>query len=156
VHLFPAGAKAEGYNGRVEESHRYEEGPRRPPVTRALADALWQRCPNCHRGRLFCGWLNRMFPRCPVCGLSYFRESGYYLGGMILTYIFAVMVLIPVYLATLLLPGVPAVTSLSDNQKFVLWLLFTILLSVLFVRPAYSLWLALDFWVDPWTPQEPK
>ena len=60
------------------------------------------------------------------------------------------------YLATLLLPGVPAVTALSDNEKFVFWLLFTILLSLLFVRPAYSLWLALDFWVEPWTPEEPK
>jgi uncharacterized protein (DUF983 family) len=139
----------------MEESHAREGGPQRPPVVEALRDAFWQRCPNCHRGRLFRGWLNRMFPRCPVCGLSYFRESGYYLGGMILTYIFAVMVLIPVYLATLLLPGLPA-TGLSDNAQFLLWLLFTILLSVFFVRPAYSLWLALDFWVEPWSPEEPK
>jgi uncharacterized protein (DUF983 family) len=139
----------------MEDSDRYEGGPGRPPVSRALRDALWQRCPNCHKGRLFRGWPNRMFQRCPVCGLSYFRESGYYIGGMILTYIFAVMVLIPVYLATLLLPNLPA-TSLSDNEKFVLWLLFTILLSLLFVRPAYSLWLALDFWVEPWTPETTK
>jgi uncharacterized protein (DUF983 family) len=139
----------------MEESHSREGGTARPPVVQALKDAFWQRCPNCHRGRLFRGWPNRMFPRCPVCGLSYFRESGYYLGGMILTYIFAVMVLIPVYLATLLLPGLPAI-PLSDNKKFVFWLLFTLLLSVLFVRPAYSLWLALDFWVEPWTPEELK
>jgi hypothetical protein len=65
------------------------------------------------------------------------------------------MVLIPVYLATLLLPDLPS-TSLSDNEKFVLWILFTILLSLLFVRPAYSLWLALDFWVEPWTPEDLK
>jgi uncharacterized protein (DUF983 family) len=123
----------------------------RPPLTRALRYALRLRCPNCHQGRLFRGWPNRMFQRCPVCGLSYFRESGYYLGGMILTYIFAVVVLIGVYLTSLLLPGIPTL-PISDNAKFLLWILFTILLSMLFVRPAYSLWLALDFWLEPWTP----
>jgi hypothetical protein len=96
-----------------------------------------------------------MFQRCPVCGLSYFRESGYYLGGMILTYTFAVMVLIAVYLATLLVPGIPTL-PISDNAKFVLWILFTVLLSMLFVRPAYSLWLGIDFWIEPWTPEQTK
>lgn len=127
----------------------------RPPLVPTLAYALRLRCPNCHRGRLFRGWPNRMFSHCPVCGLSYFRESGYYLGGMILTYIFAVIVLIGVYLASLLVPGLPAL-PISDNAKFLLWILFTVLLSLLFVRPAYSLWLALDFWLEPWTPEEIK
>jgi uncharacterized protein (DUF983 family) len=128
---------------------------RRPPFTRAILYALRQRCPYCHQGRLFRGWPNRMFRRCPVCGLSYFRESGYYLGGMILTYVFAVVVLIAVYLATLLLPGVPTL-PVSDNAKFGLWILFTVFLSLIFVRPAYSLWLAVDFWIEPWTPEEIK
>lgn len=127
----------------------------RPPLLRAIGYALRQRCPNCHQGPIFRGWPNRVYPRCPHCGLSYFREPGYYIGGMILTYIFAVMVLIAVYLATLLLPGMPH-TSLSENETFALWILFTVLLSFLFVRPAYSLWLALDFWIEPWTPEETK
>lgn len=137
----------------MQRHHSYELGPARPPLLRAVSYALRQRCPNCHQGRLFRGWPNRMFPRCPVCGLSYFRESGYYLGGMILTYVFAVVVLIGVYLTTLLLPGVPTL-PVSDNVKFLLWILFTLLLALLFVRPAYSLWLALDFWLEPWKPGE--
>jgi hypothetical protein len=24
------------------------------------------------------------------------------------------------------------------------------------MRPSYSLWLSLDFWIDPWQPDEPK
>lgn len=143
------------YNGRVERQHSYEVGPARPPLIRAIGYAFKLRCPNCHQGRLFRGWPNRMFPRCPVCALSYFREAGYYLGGMILTYVFAVVVLIGVYLTTLLLPGVPTL-PVSDNIKFLLWILFTLLLSLVFVRPAYSLWLALDFWLEPWTPEEAK
>jgi uncharacterized protein (DUF983 family) len=133
----------------------FEEGPVRPPLIQALRYALLQRCPNCHRGRLFRGWFNHVLPRCPNCGLSYFREAGYYLGGMILTYVFAVVVLLAVYLTALMLPGAH-LTALSDNEKFSLWILFTLLLITLFVRPAYSLWLALDFWLDPWSPEQPK
>jgi uncharacterized protein (DUF983 family) len=129
--------------------------PRRPPLVLAVSYALRQRCPNCHQGRLFRGWPNRMFRQCPVCGLSYFRESGYYLGGMILTYVFAVAVLIAVYLASLLIPGAPTL-PISDNTKFLLWIAFTVVLSLLFVRPAYSLWLALDFWLEPWSPGAAK
>lgn len=74
---------------------------------------------------------------------------------MILTYVFAVVVLIGVYLATLLVPGIPTL-AIPDNAKTALWLLFTIALSLLFVRPAYSLWLGLDFWLEPWTPEDTK
>ena len=45
---------------------------------------------------------------------------------------------------------------MSDNTKFLLWIAFTVVLSLLFVRPAYSLWLALDFWLEPWPPGAAK
>ena len=51
----------------------------------AVKNALRCRCPNCHRGPLFRNRLNGVLPNCPSCGLSYFRESGYYVGGMINT-----------------------------------------------------------------------
>jgi uncharacterized protein (DUF983 family) len=126
----------------------------RPPFRQALRRGLSLHCPHCGKGRLFRGWLNQVLPRCPHCGLSYFRESGYYLGGMILTYVSVVLVLVAVYLVSFLLPGMQ-LRGISDNEKFVLWIGFTVVLAFLFVRPAYSLWLALDFWVDPWEP-DPK
>ena len=127
------------------------EGPMRPPIRAALSNALQCRCPNCREGAVFRGWPNRVWPRCPVCGLSYFRESGYYLAGMILTYAATAGVLIPAYLISLLLPDMKAVT---ENERFALWSLFAICLTLIFVRPAYSLWLSLDFWIDPWHPGE--
>jgi hypothetical protein len=70
---------------------------------------------------------------------------------MILTYAATAGVLIPTYLISLLLPDMKAVT---ENERFALWSLFAIFLTLIFVRPAYSLWLSLDFWIDPWHPGE--
>ena len=94
-----------------------------------------------------------MLPRCPHCGLSYFRESGYYLGGMIITYIFTAFILVAAYLVSLLFPGVDI---FLENFNFIFWTSLAIVLTLVLMRPAYSLWLSLDFWIDPWQPDEPK
>lgn len=123
----------------------------RPPFRRALATALRLRCPNCREGALFGNWLNKILPRCPKCGLPYHPESGYYLGGMIITYVLTAAVLVPLYLITLILPDAGFVSA----HPTLFWPGLAIALAFLFVRPAYSLWLALDFWVDPWKPEKP-
>jgi uncharacterized protein (DUF983 family) len=118
-----------------------------------LVYALRYRCPNCHRGPIFKGRFNQVLIRCPNCGLGYFRESGYFVGGMILTYGLTIAVLIPVYLVT---PLVPELAWLSETMKYVLWISFTLLLAVLFVRPAYALWLSVDYWLEPWPAAKAK
>lgn len=94
-----------------------------------------------------------MLPRCPHCGLSYFREPGYFLGGMIITYIFTAFILLAAYLVSLLFSGAGI---FSENFKFVFWTCLAIFLTLMLMRPAYSLWLSLDFWIDPWQPDEPQ
>ena len=123
----------------------------RPPFGPAIWKALRLRCPYCGQGRIFRGWTNRVFPRCPHCGLRNFRESGYYLGGMIITYVLTAVVLLAVYLGSLLFPATPGV---SEGLLTTLWMTFGVLLTLAFVRPSYSLWLALDFWIAPWTPED--
>jgi uncharacterized protein (DUF983 family) len=88
----------------------------------------------------------RMFHNCPSCGLSYYPESGFYLGGMILNYIFTVLIVIPVYLVSLL---VPEFLPWSIDVKLLLWMAFTVALSLSFWRYTRSLWLALNYWVEP-------
>jgi len=95
-------------------------------------------------------WPNKICPTCLRCGLSFFREPGYYIGGMIITYGLTLMVVIPVFLVSLLLPDLK---SVSDDGRLALWLLFAVPLSLLLMPYAYSLWLHLDFWLEPWTPQ---
>ena len=119
---------------------------RRPRFIEALGYALRYRCPNCHSGPIFQGRFNHVRVRCPACGLPYFREPGYFVGGMILTYGFTVGVLVAIYM---LMPLLPDVAGISEPVKYALWIAFTLVLAVVFVRPAYALWLSVDYWLDP-------
>ncbi len=124
----------------------------RPPFRWTLACGLRQRCPCCGLGRLFAGvW--RMKRVCATCGLSYYRESGYFVGAMILNYAFTSFIVIALYVLNL---SRPEVSGLSLNTKVFLWLALTVALSLALVRPAYSLWLAFDYWLEPWEPGPPS
>jgi uncharacterized protein (DUF983 family) len=63
--------------------------PTRKGGLRALAGLLLamlrQRCPRCHKGRMFRGIITANDP-CPVCGLIFQREEGSYLGAMYVSY----------------------------------------------------------------------
>ena len=125
----------------------------RSDVRGLLLNALRCRCPNCRQGKVFRGWPNRVYPRCPSCGLSYFRESGYFLGGMIITYILTAFIIVILYLVSLALP---VARNFSENFTYGFWAVLAISLTLVLVRPSYSLWLALDYLIDPWLPNQPK
>lgn len=91
-----------------------------------------------------------MLARCPVCGLSYFRESGYYVGGMIVTYGITIVVLTILYFALLPFPDAHRLTA---DEKLGLWVVVAVILSLAFVRYGYSLWLSIDYWIEPWEPE---
>ena len=93
-----------------------------------------------------------MYSKCPECGLSYYPEQGYYLGAMIINYIATTALILGIFLLSLLLRDF---TSLTTNEKLVLWIAFAIVLSLALMRHAYSFWLGLDFWVTPRTPDPP-
>ena len=46
---------------------------------------LGQRCPRCREGAIYSG-LMKTRETCPVCGLGYYREGGYFLGAMYFSY----------------------------------------------------------------------
>lgn len=94
-----------------------------------------------------------MFRECPRCGLAYFRESGYYVGAMIINYALTAVVVTAAYLLLLLVPDLPGV---PHNAKIALWLAFAVVVSLSLMQHSYSFWLALDFWLDPWKPQTPS
>jgi uncharacterized protein (DUF983 family) len=65
---------------------------------------LGQRCPRCRKGQIFRGFT--MNDPCPVCGLIFQREEGYFLGAMYVSYVLSGALIIPFYLvAAALLPG---------------------------------------------------
>jgi uncharacterized protein (DUF983 family) len=117
----------------------------RPPISLLLGRAWRCVCPRCGAGSLFHRDV-RMHRRCPVCDLSYYPESGFYLGGMILNYVVTVWIVIALYLVSLL---VPDFVSWSINAKILVWMAFTVAVSLSLWRHTRSLWLALNYWVDP-------
>ncbi len=74
-------------------------------VGECVSGIVRQRCPRCRQGRLFRG-LFLMNDPCPVCGLFFEREEGYFFGAMYISYGLSCALLVPFYLiATALLPG---------------------------------------------------
>lgn len=73
-----------------------------PLRRRWVRGVLRRLCPRCGEGRVFSGLL-RMNEACPVCGLAFFREQGYFYGAMYFSYALGVAASAPVVVAGLLL-----------------------------------------------------
>jgi len=119
------------------------------PVFRDICGrAIRLRCPRCGKGKLYSGL--RMVHDCPSCGLSFYRESGYYVGAMIVNYGMTAAIVIVTYLVSLTLPVLwPA----SIDTKIWGWFAFAIVVSAALIRHSRSLWLAVDYWIEPWSPE---
>ncbi len=97
------------------------------------------RCPRCGAGRMFApglkGCLGALNPTCPVCGLRFLREAGYFLGAMYISYGLGVVTVLPVAIV------LAVVMTISTLQ--------TLLSLPLFLRFSRVLWLHVDFAFDP-------
>ena len=62
-----------------------------------LGALVKQRCPRCLQGPVFAG-LFHMHAQCPVCGLSFEREPGYFTGALYLSYGLGILTTAPVWL----------------------------------------------------------
>jgi uncharacterized protein (DUF983 family) len=101
------------------------------------------RCPRCGEGRMFRGAFAMNDP-CPVCGLIFQREEGYFLGAMYVSYLLGAVVLGGAYLlATALLP--------HWNEYLILAGLFLpyLLLTPVVFRYSRGVWIYFDRWVCP-------
>ncbi len=85
--------------------------------------------------------------QCGACGLRYYRESGYFLGAMILNYGFTAVVVIGAYLGALLIHWEAV---LHTTRALFGWMFFGVAISLALMRHSYSLWLSLDYWLEPW------
>ena len=100
-----------------------------------------QRCPRCLQGRVFAG-VFRMHVQCPVCGLQFEREPGYFVGAMYLSYGLGIIATALVWLPMVLLGRSLGEVLLASGALLIAaspWLF----------RYARVLWLYLDHAVDP-------
>lgn len=109
----------------------------RQPFRRILGRCLRNRCPVCGEDRPFQG-LWRMRHHCGDCGYVYERESGYWLGAVIVNYVVTAGILVTAFLSAAALWGLGGWDQLP-------WLLaFAVLFPVLFFRWSRLLWMGLD------------
>jgi len=129
----------------------------RGPMTPAnallyLRRALALRCPVCGESPLFApapsvrtlhAWLTPL-EGCPLCRYRYERESGYFL---LATWAFNYVFVAGLALAAWFL--IASFTRLTLTQTLLVLLVPMPLASLVFVRHAKALWLALDHFIDP-------
>ncbi len=102
---------------------------------------LLQRCPVCLQGRVFHSFLGTN-KTCPVCGLKFERETGYFLNSMFVAYTIGFLVLAPsTFLMGWLDVSILTFTIVLSVEAAVLWpLLF---------RYSRVIWLHIDQMLDP-------
>lgn len=111
-----------------------------------LKRILLVRCPRCGKGKLFRRWFT-MYEHCPVCHLVYEREEGFYTGAWAINLIIsellvaAFIVIVAIWAATH--PGTPLIPLIIVGA------LFSILLPFLFFRHSRSVWISMNYWLNP-------
>ena len=117
------------------------------PTPSTLAAILRQLCPRCRSGRIFRSSIfrgfARMHERCPVCGLKFEREEGYFLGAMYISYGIGVVVIAAFAIAFWFFKRWPV---MKDTGWALLLFLPLAPFITLFSR---VLWIYLDQSVDP-------
>jgi uncharacterized protein (DUF983 family) len=101
------------------------------------------RCPKCRQGPVFQGSMT-MNEICPVCGLKFAREPGYFLGAMYISYPLSVIVLgLGMLLVHLLWAGLRL-----EFVTLVALLLYFPFVPLVF-RYSRVLWIYFDRWASP-------
>ena len=112
-----------------------------------VKDILAQRCPRCRLGTMFRysifrGW-PRMHERCPVCGLLFAREPGYFLGAMYISYILGLGIIVVLAVVLWVIPG------WSFTRVTILAVVLFLPLAPAVTLLSRVLWIYLDQTVDP-------
>ncbi len=113
----------------------------------AAAGIRRQLCPRCRQGRIFRLPVYRgplaMVDNCPVCGLRFEREQGYFLGAMYVSYLLSIPPVLLLIVLIWRLSGWPFDWAIA--AAFVAYLPFVPLVA----RFARVVWMYLDQSFDP-------
>jgi uncharacterized protein (DUF983 family) len=118
-------------------------------VGRILGRGVHLRCPRCGAGPLFRGPFT-MNAECLVCGLTFEREQGYFVGAIYVNYGATALLLVAGFFA------LERFTDISLAWQLTLWGAFAIAFPLGFFRHSRSLWMSLDYIVNPADESPPR
>ncbi|MDQ2952453.1 MAG: DUF983 domain-containing protein [Chloroflexota bacterium] len=107
-----------------------------------LGAILRLRCPRCLQGKVWKSFIS-MNKECPVCGLVFEREPGYFTGAMVVSYAIAVPALGAIVIGLMTLGGLDAVAALIIGD-----IAYLTLVPFIF-RYSRVVWLHFDWGIDP-------
>ena len=108
-----------------------------------FAAVVRQRCPVCLEGKVFHALLGTN-KHCPVCGLQFERETGYFLNAMFFAYVMGFLILAPLTFLLFFLDASIVIFSLIIIATMaVFW--------PLIFRYSRVIWLHVDQLLDPRT-----
>jgi uncharacterized protein (DUF983 family) len=111
-------------------------------VLRAARRALALCCPRCGRAPLFRGWFT-MNVVCAVCDLKFERAQGYWVGAIYVNYAVTVLIAVGGFFV------LEALADLGTTGQLALWVPFVIAFPLWFFRYSRSLWLGLEYGLNP-------
>ncbi|HEU5196735.1 MAG TPA: DUF983 domain-containing protein [Methylomirabilota bacterium] len=114
----------------------------RARLGRALPRAFSLRCPRCGRAPLFRGRFT-MNTVCAVCDLRFERAQGYWVGAIYVNYGVTVAIAVTGFFLLRALAGWDTAPQLA------LWVPFVTLFPLWFFRYSRSLWLGLEYALNP-------
>ena len=100
------------------------------------------KCPRCSTGSLFVKRFT-MHINCPNCNLKFEREQGYFIGAMYINYGATVFLVFPGYFFIDLFNSIPFIAN------FCVWGLVSAVFPIFFYRYSKSLWLNMDYILNP-------
>jgi uncharacterized protein (DUF983 family) len=109
---------------------------------KVLIRGLKLKCPACGGSSLYKSAF-KMQERCPVCGLVYGREQGYFVGAIYINVMATEALILLVYLVSLITGFV------NERVIFPLMIGMAVVLPLIFFRLSRSLWLSIDHIVSP-------
>ena len=104
--------------------------------------AVRLRCPRCGETPLFRGWFS-MARECALCGLVFERAQGYFVGAIYINYAVSSVIAVGGFFVLW------AWFDLPTRWQFAIWVPFLIVFPLWFFRYSRSLWLAIEYLVNP-------
>jgi uncharacterized protein (DUF983 family) len=116
-------------------------GSDRPRIDLTIWRSLRLQCPACGRASIVARPFN-LKHRCDNCGVIFKREEGFFVGAIMANVVTTEFVIVAIYLA--------CITLTNIHERVMLTILFVVGVSfpLIFYHHAWSLWLALDHFIE--------